>query len=142
MKEIRTQIEITAPVEKVWSVLMNFEGYSEWNPFISSITGDAILGARLVVNLQPPGQSKMTFEPEVVAFRKGELFAWKGKLFVKGIFDGKHIFELERTDTGCILTHREEFTGLLVGLVLSKVGESTLKGFTEMNLALKTRAEA
>ena len=142
MKEIRTEIEINASKEKVWKILMDFEKHVEWNPFIKTISGDAVLGGSLVVHLQPPGESAMTFKPEVVDFRQNELFAWQGKLFMKGLFDGTHIFELESTPEGCKLTQREEFSGLLVRLILSKVGESTVKGFTEMNLALKARAEA
>ena len=142
MKEIRTEIEINAPKEKVWEVLMDFEKHSEWNPFIKSITGQSILGGKLEVLLTPPESNEMTFKPKVVGYREHEQFAWQGKLFIKGIFDGKHIFELSDSEGGCRLVHREEFGGILAGALLSKVGENTKKGFEAMNTALKERVEA
>ena len=142
MKEIRTEIEINAPKERVWEVLMDFEKHSEWNPFIKSIEGQSILGGKLKVLLTPPDTSEMTFKPKVVGYRENEQFAWQGKLFIKGIFDGRHIFELSDVNGGCKLVHREEFGGILAGALSSKVGENTKKGFEAMNRALKERAEA
>ena len=142
MKEIRTEIEINASREKVWNVLMDFDKHSEWNPFIKSISGKSILGGKLEVLLTPPDSNEMTFKPKVVDYRENEQFAWQGKLFIKGIFDGKHIFELTELEGGCRLVHREEFGGILAGALLSRVGENTKKGFQAMNEALKARAEA
>ena len=36
-KQIKTSIHINATKEKVWEILMDFEKYPEWNPFIKSI---------------------------------------------------------------------------------------------------------
>nr|WP_255305408.1 SRPBCC family protein [Acidithiobacillus ferrivorans] len=35
MHQIETNIEITATPERVWSILMDFPAYPQWNPFIS-----------------------------------------------------------------------------------------------------------
>ena len=39
MKELRREVEIAAPAERVWSVLVDFDAYPDWNPFIRSIQG-------------------------------------------------------------------------------------------------------
>ena len=39
MREIKTEILIKAPIEKIWAVLVDFSNYSEWNPFIRKIEG-------------------------------------------------------------------------------------------------------
>jgi hypothetical protein len=37
--QIKTEIPIGAPASAVWSILMDFERYPEWNPFIKKISG-------------------------------------------------------------------------------------------------------
>ena len=39
MREFRTEIEINATPDKVWDVLMDFDSYPEWNPFMQSASG-------------------------------------------------------------------------------------------------------
>jgi hypothetical protein len=39
MAEIEKVIEIDAPPADVWRVLLDFDAYGEWNPFIRSISG-------------------------------------------------------------------------------------------------------
>ena len=43
MKELRSEIEIEAPTERVWGVLTDFAAYPEWNPFIRRVSGRAEL---------------------------------------------------------------------------------------------------
>ncbi len=38
--EIKTEILISASPEKVWAILNDFGNYPNWNPFITSLTGD------------------------------------------------------------------------------------------------------
>lgn len=40
MPSITTEIEIAAPPDAVWAVLVDYDRYSEWNPFISKLSGD------------------------------------------------------------------------------------------------------
>jgi len=46
---IETNIEINAPVGRVWALLTDFAGMPSWNPFIKSISGNLAQGARLSV---------------------------------------------------------------------------------------------
>ena len=39
MKELRSHIEIDAPPEEVWRVLVDLERYHEWNPFMVEARG-------------------------------------------------------------------------------------------------------
>jgi uncharacterized protein YndB with AHSA1/START domain len=56
VKELRSEIDIVAPTERVWRVLTDFSAYPEWNPFIRRVSGRAEVSERLVVRMQPPAQ--------------------------------------------------------------------------------------
>jgi uncharacterized protein YndB with AHSA1/START domain len=55
MRELRTEIEINASAEKVWRMLIDFDAYPLWNPFIRSIEGRLEPSARLNILIQPSG---------------------------------------------------------------------------------------
>ncbi|MFO7799550.1 SRPBCC family protein [Rhodohalobacter sp.] len=142
MKEIKTIIHIHAPVHIVWDTLMNFQDYSRWNPFIREIEGHAETGKQISVTMLPPNFDKpMTFSPNVLKNESQKEFRWKGKLFIKGLFDGEHYFLLEKLPNGSTaLEHGESFSGLMVPFLKSTVKKTEL-GFQQMNIALKEVCE-
>jgi hypothetical protein len=141
-RELRTEIEISAPAARVWEILTDFARFGEWNPFIQKIEGELAVGSRLEARLTPPGGRGMTFRPTVMKVDPGREFRWLGHLLFPGLFDGEHIFELESLGGGRTrLVQREEFRGVLAGLLLRSIAESTRRGFELMNHKLKERAE-
>ena len=80
--------------------------------------------------------------PTVTELVPGRVFEWWGHLGVRGIFDGRHRFELYASGTGTRLVQRETFTGLLVPLLANSLDGPTAAGFALMNEALRERAEA
>ena len=142
MKQLHTEIVIQAPASKIWAVLMDFDRYPEWNPFILSIRGRAHLRERLKVTVQPQGSKPMTFTPRVTMYKKEKQFAWLGQLIMTGLFDGHHIFEIEPLENGaCKFIQREQFSGWLVPMFWNKLDTNTKAGFITMNEKLKELAE-
>ncbi len=141
MKKLETEIIINARPEQVWAVLTDFARYPSWNPFVRAIDGAQRVGGRLVVRLQPPGSQAMTFQPIVQQWAVYQGFSWKGKLWVKGLFDGEHYFRLVGTPDGQTrFVHGENFSGILIGL-LGDMLDRTKEGFEAMNQALKVAVE-
>ena len=139
MKNIQTEILINTDITKAWDVLMNFDNYPEWNPFITSISGEPKLGSRLTVSIKPPGGKGMTFKPRVLAFETNKELRWLGHLLFTGFFDGEHKFELIDNGNGTTtFKQSEKFKGIFVGLLNL---ENTQKGFEAMNEKLKEMAE-
>ena len=139
MKNIQTEILINTDITKVWDVLMNFDNYPKWNPFITSISGEPKLGSRLTVSIKPPGGKGMTFKPRVLAFETNKELRWLGHLLFTGFFDGEHKFELIDNGNGTTtFKQSEKFKGIFVGLLNL---ENTKKGFEAMNEKLKEMAE-
>ena len=140
---IETSIEIDAPAALVWSVLLDFDAYFEWNTFMLGIRGATIPGERLLVSIRPPGFPSMTFKPRVLTVTGGRELRWLGRFLVPGLFDGEHYFRLEPIGTSRVrLRHGEAFSGLLVGLAKDSLLTATRDGFEEMNRALKRRSES
>ncbi|MGD1840626.1 MAG: SRPBCC family protein [Thermonemataceae bacterium] len=143
MIQLETQILIQAPVDQVWKVLTDLEAYQEWNPFIIKIEGKAQKDTYLKNTLQFTPQKQQVFSPIVLDAIPNQLFRWRGKLFIKGLFDGEHYFQLVPIDaTQTKLIHGEKFTGLLVKPLMRSIREQTLHNFEAMNEALKARVES
>jgi len=142
MHHLETQIDIDAPVERVWSLLVDFPAYPRWNPFVRSIEGILEAGQSLKVFIQPQGANGMRFQPTVLAVQPNRELRWKGKLFLPGLFDGEHCFKLEEKPGGGLTFHQSEtFSGILVPLFRRSLDGSTKQGFVAMNEALKREAE-
>jgi hypothetical protein len=142
MKELRAEIEIEAPADRVWKIITDFASFPAWNPFIRRAKGELRLGAKLQIYMQPSGARGTTFSPTVTKLEPGLELRWLGRLVMPGVFDGEHIFSLENIGPNRTrFVQREIFDGLLVPLLGHALDVDTMRGFQEMNRALKARAE-
>ncbi len=141
-KELITEIKIKANPAQVWAVLTDFSSYPTWNPFIKSLTGDVTVGNTIMARLEPPKASGMTFKPKVLEFEANKKFVWLGHLFIKGLFDGEHSFELiDNLDGTTTFIQSEKFEGVLLPLFKKMLDVNTKEGFELMNKALQARVE-
>jgi hypothetical protein len=145
MRHLFSEIKIAAPPAAVWAILTEFAAYPDWNPFVREIAADGDLseGARLRVQIGPPGRRPMRLKPVVRHLDPGHELRWLGRLGPRGVFDGEHTFRLEATaDGGTHFVQEERFTGMLVPLVWRSLREPTRLGFEAMNDALARRVRA
>ena len=143
MKELHSEIEIDASAERVWGVLANFASYPQWNPFIRRIDGELEVGERLEVRLELPDSRGITLRPTLLSAEPNRLMRWLGHLLVPGLFDGEHSLLIQPVEENRVrFIQSEIFKGLLVPLLARSLDNNTLRGFEEMNGALKERAEA
>ncbi len=141
-KQIESEIEINASPERVWKVLTDFEEHPSWNPFIKELRGKTIEGERLRVFIQPQGGKGMVFKPTVLKSEENRELRWLGRLLLPGLFDGEHYFRIEDIGNDRVrFIQGENFSGILVRLFANSLDDGTLKGFQQMNEALKQRAE-
>jgi hypothetical protein len=142
MKELKTSIEINSSPAKVWKILLDFDKYPQWNPFIKKLRGKPKVGEKMEAKIHPPGQRDMKFKPILLKVDKNKELRWIGHLLFPGIFDGEHIFIIEKIENSKILFRQEEkFSGILVPIFWKNLYQHTRIGFIEMNQALKERAE-
>jgi hypothetical protein len=142
MNEIFTAIDIDAPPAVIWEALVDFEAYPEWNDRMR-IRGRAVEGERLRVSPGPAAGRAPAFRPRVLRVIPETELRWLGHLYVRGLFDGEHVFTIEDLGEGrSRLNQHEEFSGLLAGFLLKRYGDATEENFEAVNAALKARAEA
>jgi hypothetical protein len=142
LKTIETNIVINSTPDKIWDVLTNFEEYELWNPFMTKVVGNAILGSKIEVNIKTISGKNRSYYPIITKCETNKELRWKGKSFLPGVFDGERVFILEKSDDDKVtFSHKEIFSGLGVKLVGNKLDENLREGFVRMNEALKVRAE-
>jgi hypothetical protein len=141
MRTIETWVDISASAMRIWAVLIAFDEYPSWNPFITTIAGALREGATLRVQIKPPGQSGMTFKPTLIAVMPERQLTWLGHLLLPGLFDGRHELRIEERGATCRFHQSEQFSGVLVPVFGAKLLTATQLGFVAMNRALKERVE-
>ncbi|AGF59335.1 hypothetical protein B0P06_002330 [Clostridium saccharoperbutylacetonicum] len=83
----------------------------------------------------------MIFKPTILKFTPNKELRWLGRLFIPGLFDGEHIFELISNNDGTTtLIQREKFHGILVPLLKNSLYD-TKAGFDLMNKKIKEICE-
>lgn len=139
MKEISSEIDIKAPTDKVWKILIDFQRYSEWNPFIRSVQGEPVVGRKIGINLRAPSGKERNYEPTITLVNQARELRWIGRSF---FLNAEHIFSLETTTLGLTrFVQREVFKGLLSRFFGEDTDRDITAGFDRMNQALKQRAE-
>ena len=99
-KELVSSIKIDAPASLVWEILVDFDAFPTWNPFITSADGTVQAGGRLTLRMQPVSGSSVTLRPTVVEVVEGRRLRWQGRLRVRGLFDADHLFLVEPRGAG------------------------------------------
>jgi len=124
LKDSRVQF---ASKERIWQILSDFPGYPDWNPFIIKIIRRPENRNHIGCHHGNPGQETNPIQAgNLVCDPRGE-FCWRGKLFMKGLFDGTHYFILKETEDGKThFIHGENFMGLLVRPILRSIETATL----------------
>lgn len=136
---LETEVTIRATPEQVWAVLTDAPAYAKWNPFIRSVEGRFVAGARLTTRMHAGGDDKgMTFKPLVLKADPAKELRWRGRLLAPRIMDAEHSFVLQSVPEGTRLIHAESFHGIAMWAFRA---ETFRPDFEAMNAALKARVE-
>lgn len=139
---LETSVIVDAPLARVWETLCGFDRYQDWNPFMVAIDGKCRRGARLLVQVAPPGQALLTFRPKITHVRKRREMRWSSAVLAPGLFGGEHRFRLDPVDKlQCRLIQENLVSGVLLEMFAPALLASARRGMDTMNAALKLRSE-
>ena len=100
MREIRTEVEIAAPLTEVWSILTDFNSWKEWNPIVNQASGTASLGSKLRIAMcGKNGKDGPKYMPVVTSFEEPKHFRWRATMMAGFLFTNDKVFELKRMES-------------------------------------------
>ncbi len=142
--EIRTTVDIEAAPDRVWQLLMEFDDYQVWNPFIRGIKADKLsIGGTLYIRVRrPPGSESIRYTAKITDFKPGAEISWRRTMGFGGLFASEHaMIIVQRGHFGSCFIQRERFSGMLADSVYNRIGSDIAASFKAMNRALKAAAE-
>jgi hypothetical protein len=141
MVQIRTSIDIDAPIERVWELLLDLESWKEWSKWTVLEGLIPITGAHGTLAASFDGDDKWQRYPMYFIEVSPEKYFlnWGGSVAGGCLFKGDHHIQLTKNKDGIThLEHNEDMTGLLpalgVGMPYAKVAEN----YAKMNAAFKS----
>jgi hypothetical protein len=149
VRAVGASIEIDAPIEQVWAVLVDVARYPEWNPFTVSVDTTLELGSPvdmrvcLLGRIGKDGVRKTMHQVEyITSYDEGRRLSWGANVGPGWFIEADRWQEL--TDLGQGRTRYEtvdEFTGVGVGFMLLLMERHMARGFGEVAHSLKARCE-
>ena len=143
MAVFRTTFPVAASAETVWGILVDFDRWSEWNPSVPSISGDARVGSTLAMTLAMPRRPSAKVKATITELHPERRFSWHGNIGGNCFFAGDREFEIDPQPDGTVLvTHVETVTGLFFPVFRAVMGGAIQEHHDGLNEALKDRAES
>lgn len=143
MKTITTEIDISASPDKVWKILVDIPKWQDWSPVINKSSGIASLGSKLKITMcsKTPGENGPSYSPIIKMLEENKRMEWSAKMMAGFIMTNGKIIELEKTNSGTRLIHKETFSGLMSNMMWKHMESGVPPMLNQMNKALKDLAE-
>jgi hypothetical protein len=129
------ELEIEAPVDAVWDVLVAIDAWPEWNPDVksASIEGPAAVGTSFRWKAGPS-----TIRSTIVSAERPRLIAWTGKtLGIRAI----HVWRLEPRNGRTLVRTEESYEGLVSRILRRSLQKTLDKALADGVANLKAEAE-
>jgi hypothetical protein len=122
---VSTAVEASKP--EVWAVLTNFDDYDQWNPVITSASGEPVVGAELDLELTLPGHDPEELDAEVLIARGERKLRWQDRLVVPGVRDLEYEFIIQPVEPGrVVVVQLLRSEGLLAPFTDEEAGREAL----------------
>lgn len=135
-------VDIQAPREWVWSILVDTTRYGEWNPFTHRVDTTLQVGDSIDLHVRMPIRGDRLQVETVTAVDRPERLAWGMKMGCNLLLKAERTQQLTAIGPNrCRYQTWDAFSGLLTPLVIRLFGTDILNGFNGVAYALQKRAE-
>jgi hypothetical protein len=139
---VRAEIEIDAPVERVWQILKDVDRYRDWNPFTPRVETTLQIGDPIHLHVRLVGR-RLTHRVEFVTRNEPYTLGWEMKMGARFLLYAERVQTLTAIGENRTQYMTEDcFTGWLRPLVLAVFGRAMERGFIDCALGLKKAAES
>jgi hypothetical protein len=94
---------VDASKADVWAVLTDFDDYDQWNPVITSASGEPVVGTELDLELTLPGHDPEELDAEVLIANGDRKLRWQDRLVLPGVRDWEYEFVLQPVEPGRVV---------------------------------------
>ena len=131
----QAEIEIDAPVDRVWEILTAIERWPAWNPDVKSVsTGDAFAEGSTFRWKAGPG----TITSRIAHVDRPRVVAWSGETFgVRAV----HVWRLEAQNGKTLVRTEESYDGLVARVLRRSLQKTLDAALADGARYLKTEAE-
>jgi uncharacterized protein YndB with AHSA1/START domain len=136
-------VQIAAPAEFVWDVLVDYDRYPEWNPYTVAARTTLVIGSLIELDVPNPDGSPGTFvnreyirivdPPRHLRYDTAEE--------IPGIHGARDQYVEPLGPDRCSYRTTDTFTGRYAESIVDSLGPWVKAGFDSVALALKERAE-
>lgn len=143
MFTIRAEVEIDAPAERIFAILTDLDAYSEWNPFTPRVESTLRPGDPVHLHVRLRGRG-LSHRVEIVSANESpRRLCWGMQMGAPWLLAAERCQTLTALDGARTRYVNEDvFRGALAPLVSWLFGSAVRRGFEDVALALKKRAEA
>ncbi|MFV0421969.1 SRPBCC domain-containing protein [Oleidesulfovibrio sp.] len=139
---IERSVIISATPWTVWRVLVDFDNWPKWNPFMPSVEGTAEAGHAVLAQTRLWSDKLQPFALRVEQVDFCRQLVVAGSYRMPGLIDVIHCFIIAQLDSRTSrFTHGLRVSGLLMPLMGSRIERVAAKGMDTVNISLKAVAQ-
>jgi uncharacterized protein YndB with AHSA1/START domain len=139
---LTTEIEIAASPQRVWDLLVDFDGYSQWNEWLPELRGEAVEGGRAIAKVWLDGKLRRARHrvleveaPRTLCWRDAGATTWF-------VWARRCRFLSERADGTTTLREELTLNGTFLDSAMRRYGDALQGGIETEAESLRRRAEA
>lgn len=138
---LTTEVEIAASSREVWALLVDFEGYSQWNAWLPELHGEAVEGGRANGKVWLDGELRRARHrvlrvdaPRTLCWRDAGMTTWF-------VWARRCRFVSEHPDGTTTLREELTLNGTFVDAAMRRYGEAMQRGIESEAESLRRRVE-
>lgn len=142
MIDFSTEIIVESSSENIWSIILDFDSYPQWNPFTPMVAGEPKVGAPVMLHARLYGKKPLLTPHHIVELVPGHKLSWVQDSPPEWLLRAVRSQIIEADGPGRVrFINRIEMKGPLALLTYWIMGPAIRRGFWDMSKALKVNAE-